>query len=49
MSESLTIASTAGYAAKQTDEGEYERTRGVRAHEKDRRNQEILKQGAGTH
>ena len=36
MSESLTLASTAGYAAKQTDEGEHERTRGIRAHEKDR-------------
>ena len=48
-SESLTLASTAGYASKQTDEGEHEITRGVRAHEKDRRNQEILKQGAEAH
>ena len=47
--DSLTLASTAEYAAKQTDEGEYERTRGVRAHEECRRNQEIFKQGAESH
>ena len=48
-SESLTLASTAGHAAEQTDEGKHERTRRVRAHEKNRRNKKILEQRAETH
>ena len=32
-SESLTLASTAGCASKQTNESEHERTRGARTHE----------------
>ena len=35
--------------SKQTNEGEHERTRGARTHEENRRNQEILKQGAEAH
>ena len=49
MSESPTLASTAGYTSKQTNEGEHERTSGARIHEENRRNQEIFKQGAEAH
>ena len=49
MSESLALASTAGYALKQTNASEHERTRGTRTHEENRRNKEILKQRAEAH
>ena len=38
MSESLALASTAGYASKQTNASEHERNRGTRTHEENRLN-----------
>ena len=49
MSKSLTLASIAGYASEQADEGEHERTRGARTHEENRRNEEILEQRTEAH
>ena len=49
MSESLALASTAGYGSKQTNASEHEGTRGTRTHEENRRDKETLKQRAEAH
>ena len=48
-SESLALASTAGYASKQTNLIKHERTCGTRTHKENRRNKGILKQRAEAH
>ena len=47
--ESLALASTFGHTSEQTNASKYERTRRTRTNEENRRNKEILKQGAEAH
>ena len=45
----LALASTFGHTPEQTNASKFERTRGTRTKEENRRNKEVLKQGAEAH